>query len=996
MEGVPAITDLIESATDARMSSLALTDTGGLYGFIPFYKAAKEAGIRPIAGVVLDELVILARNRAGYAQLCRAISAWHKRDGTVFPFVEYLGGLDLFVISTDMERALALRGGGVSVLLGIEPGTSMERRFLEAKANGFRPVAVAPIYYRRREDVKIHRVLAAIRNNTTLGALSPKTYHRKAWFRTPTEMKELYGGCSEALANTDWVAERCDLELRLGTPLFPSVELEEGVTAEMRLHELVREGVSARYRKTTPSMQARIEHELKIIIALGFAPYFLIVWDIVREGRARGISVTGRGSAGNSVVAHVLGLTRADPFRYDLYFERFLSMARRDCPDIDLDICWRRRDELIRYVYDRYGSDRVAMISTLNTFRARSAVREVAKVFGLAPEEIEAVTRRLPHYAAEDIHTLAARLPECRGLRIDREPLRSIIRASECLDGFPRHLSIHSGGMVIAPEPLTNFTPLQTATKGILITQYEMHGIEALGLVKMDLLGNRALTVIRDTVEFVRKNRNMEVDVESAPDPDPLTARMLVAGQTLGCFQIESPAMRALLQHLKADSTDMLIKALSLIRPGPSGSGMKKHFIERHQGLEPVEYPHPLMRDILADTYGVMLYQEDILKVAHAVAGMDLAEADMLRRAMGKKRGVAAMARQMQLFVQKATINGVDESSALAVWELISNFAEYSYCKAHASIYGELSYQCAWLKAHFSGEYLASVLANGAGFYYPAAYMEEARRLGVQILGPDINRSELNYGVEGRDIRAGLTGVRRLPLNTVNSILNARHEGGPYRRVEEFVRRANVSPTECEWLLDAGALDCLGEPRPMLAWRIKGLRGAPKVDTGAFLFEEEYASQVPELPDFPVRQRMQQEWEACGWLFSAHPLQYYDAEIIRYGAMLSNSLPHYAGRRITLAGWLIAERRVPVKGSGCMKFLTFEDLAGVFEAVLFPAAYNRFGHLLTCHGPYIVVGIVQSEYGAYSVNVTGLKRIESSAPFRENSRDNGIAQLAIF
>ncbi|MCX5757276.1 MAG: DNA polymerase III subunit alpha, partial [Candidatus Hydrogenedentes bacterium] len=541
------------------------------------------------------------------------------------------------------------------------------------------PVAVVPVHLLEPEQMLLHRVLTAIRLNTTTGALAEDDVaHSGAWFRSPDDMARLYVQWPDALANTDWVAERCNVELPLGTPLFPQSELPLGETAFSYLWQQAFEGARALYRPLTPRVIQRLQYELDVIHELGFAPYFLIVWDIVYYARARDIPIVGRGSAANSLVAHVLGITRVDPFKYDLYFERFLNRSRTDCPDIDLDICWRRRDEVIDYVYRKYGADRVAMIATFNTFQARSALREVAKAFGWTDAEIGPIVRRIPHYHASDIRTLLERIPECRGLHPDLEPLKSILAISESLDGFPRHLSIHSGGLVIAPEPLTRFTPLQRAPKGIQITQYDMHAVEALGLIKMDLLGHRSLTVIHDAVEAVRANRGIALDIERLPDPDPLTADCIRTSRTIGCFQIESPAMRTLLKSVRADNTDMLIKTLSLIRPGPSGSGMKQHFIDRHLGKEPVTYPHPALEEALRDTYGVMLYQEDILKTAHLVADMDLAEADTFRRAMTKTRDPQHIAKAMKRFCEKAAANGVAPGQAETIGALMANFAEYS------------------------------------------------------------------------------------------------------------------------------------------------------------------------------------------------------------------------------------------------------------------------------------------------------------------------------
>ena len=699
LNGTATFRQLVGRAVEYGMKSLALTDTGGMYGAIPFYQTAKEAGLKPILGVELEGTVLLARNREGYAELCRLVTACRLEED--FRLADSVGSEDVFVLTSERRLIEELTARGVRPLVAIthyEDGCSraVAGRLRDwAQERGMRPVAVNPVYFLEPDHARIHRVLSAIRCNATVDTLAGDDVAPPgAWFRSPEEMARLYADWPETLANAEWVAEQCELDLSFGTPRFPAFNPPAGETAFSYLWKVAFEGLKKRYRPLAPAVMQRFQHELDVIDTLGFVPYFLIVWDIVRYARKRGIPIVGRGSAANSLVAHVLGITRVDPFKYDLYFERFLNLSRSDCPDIDLDICWRRRDNVIDYVYRRYGEERVAMIATFNTFKARSAVREVAKAFGLTEQEIRAIARRLPHYRAHDLRTVAKFLPECRHLNLNEEPLKSIVEISEFIDGFPRHLSIHSGGVVIAPEPLTRFVPLQRATKGLLITQYDMYPIKDLGLVKMDLLGHRSLTVIDETIQNIRENRGIAIDIERLPDPDGLTGELIRSGRTIGCFQIESPAMRALLQNTCADTTDMLIKTLSLVRPGPSGSGMKKRFIARHAAREETVYLHPALQRVLGDTYGVMLYQEDILKVANVIAGMNLAEADSLRRAMGKKRSPTTLANHMRLFLKKAVANGVEAPVAEAIWELISNFAEYSYCKAHASTYGEIAYQC--------------------------------------------------------------------------------------------------------------------------------------------------------------------------------------------------------------------------------------------------------------------------------------------------------------
>ncbi|MDQ7778875.1 MAG: hypothetical protein RDV41_04095 [Planctomycetota bacterium] len=625
-----------------------------------------------------------------------------------------------------------------------------------------------------------------------------------------------------------------------------------GGTPPELLARLAYEGARRLYgpeKVNDATVRDRLDYELTVIERLGFCDYFLVVWDIAQFARRAGIPVVGRGSAASSLVAYALGITNVCPLEFDLPFERFLNPSRTDPPDIDLDICWKRRDEVLAYVYTKYGRTRnaelgtrnaeiqnpksriqnpprVAMVSTHNTFQVRSAFREIAKTFGLPLDEINSLASRLPYYGGTDLRKVISLLPECRGFPVDVEPYKTILALTEQVIGFPHHLSIHVGGIVIAPDSLTNYLPLQLAAKEIngsmtgadesvngaafhsplslweragvrdvlptqaadrlVITQYDMTGVEATGLVKIDLLGHRALSVIADTIMAVNSGAAVSEDVTQSSAPraaamhsrdgcatfpagpgrrdavlssfdagrlsgdDPLTATLLREGRTIGCFQLESPGMRALLKQIRAETRRDAIIALSLIRPGPSASGMKELFIRRRLGREPVRYVHPSLEPVLKETCGIMLFQEDILRVAKAEAGFSLEEADMLRRAVSKKRSKEKIEELRDLFFAGAAANGVPADATEKIWDWVGNFAAYSYCKAHAVTYGFLAYQTVYLKSRYPAEFFAAMIANRAGFYQPRVYLEEARRMGVKILLPDVNlgrrTTEAEYG----------------------------------------------------------------------------------------------------------------------------------------------------------------------------------------------------------------------------------------------------------
>ena len=965
---------LVARAVEYDLKTLALTDTDGLYGAVDFYTAARAAGVNPVLGARLGSCVLLARDRAGYSHLCEIITQIRLGDLDaaeldLWPFAFDAGHLVILCDDIPLLQRLVRKGlmpyAAIAHHGGAKSRRQVETLLHAAHALGIRAAATAPVYFLNREDYHTHRILTAIQQNTTEAILpSDATASPHAWFCPPEQMERLYRLWPETLDNAAWIAAECNVQLPLGTPLFPEIMLQDAETPFSWLWKKTFEGLRRRYKPLTPTVLDRAHYELGIINELGFAPYFLIVADIVNFAQREDIPVVGRGSAANSIVAYALGITRADPLRHKLYFERFLNRARRDTPDIDLDICWRGRDRVLDYVYKRFGKDRVAMICTRNTFQARSAVRETAKALGYTERDIAPITRALPHYGAEDLRLFIDTLPECRNLHPEEEPLKRIIDISEKIAGLPRHLSIHAGGVLIAPERITHYTPLEKAPKGIVITQYDKDPIEQLGLVKMDLLGHRSLSVLHDTVTAIRATRDPDFDIETIADPDPATAALFRSGDTIGCFQIESPAMRGLLRKLDACDGNTVIQAIALVRPGASGSGMKQHFIDRHHGREPVDYLHPSMEQALGDTYGVMIYQEDVLKVAHAVAGMSLDEADALRRAMSKKRGAREMARHMKRFIEGAAAKSVPEETARAIWELIANFAAYAYCKAHAATYGELACQCAYLKAHYPVAFFTAVLANGGGFYSTPVYTSEARRCGVPVLPPDINRSEYNHIQEGNAIRCGLAQVASLTQKAIHKLLEARADK-PFNDLDDLLARVHIGTSDGEALSQSGALDGLPMTRPMQAWRLRGNRES--CDTPMLLVA---ATGVPILPDYSARRKADLEWERLGMLLSTHPLRYHAACCRKNAFIASKHLAEYDGRTVAMIGIVIAERRLSLRnGEGCMKFLTLEDVWGVFEAVLFPECYRRYGHLPTPGRALLCNGTVQCEHNASTLVV---------------------------
>lgn len=782
---------------------------------------------------------------------------------------------------------------------------------------------------------------------------------------------------------------------------LPSIEKKKGASDSKKqsalfLTRVCYEALPKRYNPITTKVLKHLTYELEIIIDLGFADYFLIVWDIVRYANESGIPTVGRGSAAGSIISYLLGITPIDPIANNLLFERFLNPARSDPPDIDIDLCWKRRDQVIEYVYDRYGRDRVAMISTHVTFNYRSAIREVAKVYGLAEREIKCLTRGLLHfyYGNETLESINQKFPEAKDLPVHDPKYKHIYEMANRLLKHPRHLGIHAGGIVISPFRLDKIVPLQRSTKGLVITQYDMHSIEELGLVKIDLLGQRSLTVVADMAIILKEKYGVEFDSSRRPPLDEPTKALILKGQTMGVFQIESPAMRGLLKKLKVDSFEMITAASSVIRPGPSDSGMLRHYVRRHLGQERVKVAHPKMADILKETYGVMLYQEDVIKVAHEIAGWSLAESDKLRRSMSGKRVDEPFMAHRDKFIQDAVKRGVNVEAAMEIWRQMESFSGYAFCKAHSAAYSFISVQCAWLKAHYPAEFLAAVMSNYGGFYHTSCYLEEARRMGIKILPPDINESMPFFTAQDRSnrasrrgygeqnypdppwIRVGLLQIKGLTQRTLNAILGERRNR-PFESLEDFCNRTPVGYTEVKTLIRAGALDSLNYARPLHLWRLEMIFDKSKKSSGVGLFPKAYGlpPKKIELPkmDYPLEKKLRDELEILELTIEAHPLHIFRKLLEQDNFTHAKDLYGYAGKRVRVVGWMVTTRRAKTKRGEPMRFLSVEDLTGTIELVLFPGVYKKFGHLVKSRGPYIAEGEVENDFGHHPITVDHLE-----------------------
>lgn len=1031
---------LLQRARELGLDALALTDRDNLYGAVGFLRAADDVAIRPILGAevtpreggpeipgedgargirrgparVRGSVVLLVREPCGYASLCRILTARHL--AACFDLHDQIGrnaeGLEVLAREPALLESLrdclpAERLHAAVVRPDTDRMSEQEVRSM-ARRLGIGLLGTVDAFLGAAGDWATHRLLAAVRENELVTRLDPSVV-ASAWTHLPeaAEIFRLFADDPGLLAASRRVAFGCRFGLSdLPAPgaLFPKLPLPDGETAYDRLYRMTQDGLRRRYPRITREVTRRLAVELEQIDTMGFTDYFVVVGDIVSAARARGIPTVGRGSGASSIVSYALGITNVDPIRYGLTFERFLHRLRRDLPDLDIDLCWRRRDEVIRHVYETYGADRVAMISTHNHYQARGAFREAAKAHGLDPETADRIARAIPSFSDGPLDEAIRATPSGRALDLDEPPLPELLGAADRLIGLPHTLGIHCGGIVIGPGPLDAWVPLEMATKGIVVTQYEMHAVEAVGLVKIDLLGNRAISTIAETIEGIRLGGETPPDIQAIPDPDPRTAALLAEGATLGCFQIESPGMRNLLRMLRTSDLDGTIHALSLIRPGPAGSGMKERFVRRARGLETTTYLHPALEPLLASTHGVLLYEEDVICVASAIGGFDRAVGDLLRRAiasashvsadpsLGERPSVGATSgddpwRDLTMralenrFIACAVRNQVDPDIARQVWEELARFGSYAFCKAHASGYGVLAYITAYLKAHHPGPFYASLLNNHQGMYPLRAHVEEARRRGVPLAAPCVHRSAEGWTWDGSALRCGLGQVRGLSAATRDAIA-AQRACGPFADVGEFLARTGASVPEAEALILCGALDDVGPgPRPARLWRLhcRARRGGERGEEASMRLGLPARPDCGSWREYDTPTRVRHELETLEIAITAHPVAALRAEMAG-----SRPLPAAtpAGRMLregpaAVVGILTAARRVRTKRGDTMLFLTLEDETGLAECTLLPPVYSRFGTAVRGGWLLHATGTVEAPFGAPTLTV---ERIDPVAP----------------
>jgi error-prone DNA polymerase len=1052
--GVSSPETLATAAAERGFTALACTDTNGVYGAVEFQRACEAAGVRPILGAHLvtddEETVALATDERGWAALCRAITRIHwesgqadrRKDGKLERRSDGDGStpsacspvrlsaflaLDrdgLILLSRDpafLERVLRLSGPR-DLYAELVPGKARHAVLAEARRLKLPSVVTNAAVMAHPEDWQRHRLLRAIHLNTTLSALdeadrptatarfagtrSDRLSPRDAWLRPADDLARQFPDCPEAVRATAEIAERCRYRIPVGRVVAPRFADAADALQALRAHAYA--GAERRYGIVAPVTRARLEHELAIIGAKGFADYFLVVRDIVEHGPTH----CGRGSVANSIVSYCLGITHVEPLGAGLLFERFLNPERKDPPDIDLDFPWDERDDVLAYVFRRYPHPQAAMVANHNCFRLRGALREVAKVHGRPNGEIREVTRRIPVYEDLPLEETLATHPNFKAL--DLPPSwQEFARMAAPLVGLPRHLSLHPGGVVVVPTALTDYVPTERAVKTldghsdltVPVIQFEKDGAEDAGLVKIDLLGNRSLAVIRDAIAAVGAHTGHHIDYTSSdPGEDEPTKALFRTGQTMGVFYTESPASRLLCAKSRADTFELLVLNTSIIRP--ASNRYIKVYLERLHGA-PYEPLDPVLRDTLAETFGVMVYQEDVVNVCHAYAGMSLATADGLRKSLSKKRPAKALAGYAEDFFTGALALGRDVATTKRVWAMIMSFAGYSFCKGHSASYIQVAQHSCYLRAHYPAEFMAAVLANGGGFYHPFAYVAEAMRMGLTVLPPDVNASDFRCTGEGRALRIGLQFVKELSAEGAERVAAAR--GGrtagrkdgrtgrpdraagwssrpsvlpsfrPFTGLADLRARTGLAPADLRALIKVGALDSIagGWTRPMMLWLVDSTSDcvrSPDDRPGDWF--DHLPPAVPVLKPYGAERRRREEHAAMGFTTDAHPMTLYADQLERFRLTPSTELHRHVGRQVLVAGMLTTAKPVHTLKDEPMEFATFDDGHGLVETVLFPDVYRERGHVLFDQGPFIFQGKVEEEFGAVTLTVTRLDRVE--------------------
>jgi error-prone DNA polymerase len=990
---------ILVRAKELGMPAMAITDHNGLYSAVHFHRQARELGIKPVIGVemTLDSghhLLLLAKNNSGYSNLCRLVSRAqlnHSKGNAsldVGTLARYANGL--FCLSGCRKgkvQAHLLAGDGAKALAAAQEYLDIfgkENFFIELQNNlcpqdqelcqhlvelaeklGIGYVATNNVHYARREGHRLQDVLVCIKNCTTLD----ESHHLRRpnseyYLKSSTEMLHLFRDYPEAISNTLRIADACNVSLDLSGYSFPDFQAPDGETADSFLDKLCWQRLREKYNPVTVEEERRLRDELDLVHRLGLAGYFLTVWDIIEYARQNGIPAQGRGSAASSIITYLLGVTRVDPVKHKLFAGRFLNDEMSAIPDIDIDIASdseSHRERLIQYIYGKYGTDHAAMVCNVITYQARNSVRDVGKAMGLPPHIVDKVAKTLGTHSARTIGEDLSGLREFEQ-QIGSKPWRQFLDICGEIADFPRHLGIHVGGMLISTSPLVDIVPVEKATMpGRVVTQWDKDDINDVGLIKIDLLGLRMLSLIDETVKLIRENRGINLDLDKTPLDEPEVYDMLCRGDTMGVFQVESRAQQATLPRSKPRCFEDLIAEVAIIRPGPIQGDAVHPYLRRRQGKEKVSYPHPRLRPVLEETLGVIIYQEQVIQTAIAIAGFTTGEADSLRRAMSRKRSKEAMARLEARFLKGASNNGISESTAKLVFKKIASFAEFGFCKAHAAALAETTYRSAWLKLHYPVEYYCALLnCQPMGFYSPEVIVNHARRNGIEVLPVDINVSKARCTVEEGKIRLGFRYVKEVGEKAWLKIEQARKQA-PYASLKDFYFGTGLGREAIENLILVGAFDFLGITKRQLLWEI-GLLVHQAPETLALDFP---AYQIP-LPRMSLAEEIAADYMVQGLSARHHPMEALRRSISRDGILRSTDIALlFHGAKVRVAGCVVC-RQAPMTAKGYV-FMTLEDEHGLINVILKPRVYEKYRQIARLEPFVIVEGTLQKEDGIINI-----------------------------
>ena len=1019
LDGASRIKELVAATKELGMDSLAITDHGAMFGVIDFYKECRKQGIKPIigcevylapgdrhdrqeiGGVKYYHLILLAENQTGYKNLVKLVSLaniegmYYKpridkellrqyHEGIICLSACIAGEIPRSLIQDNKERADALVQEYLSIFGRENFFLEIQNHGLpeERKANaglvelahkyGIGLAATNDCHYVRREDSEFHDVLLCIQMGKTMDDPDRMRFNSDDYYlKSPTEMAALFPEYPDALANTAKIAERCQVDFTFGNIQLPYYPIPAPYSDDAEyLRALCEEALPARYSEVTDTVRKRLDYELDIIHRMGYDSYFLIVWDFIRHSREVGISVgPGRGSAAGSIVAYLLGITNLDPLKYDLLFERFLNPDRVTMPDIDIDFCYIRREEVIDYVKERYGYDHVAQIVTFGTMAAKGAVRDVGRVLNMPYAQVADIAKLIPN---ELKMTLDKALKESKDLRsaYDSSPeVKRLIDLARKVEGLPRHSSTHAAGVVIARNPLTDYLPV-SVSNGTLVTEFDKDHVEELGLLKMDFLGLRTLTVISDTLENIKKSRNEAVDINKIPLADELTAKMLCDGRTGAVFQMESSGMTQLVKDLAPQSFADLIPTVALYRPGPLGSGMVEDFISGRHGRKEVSYLHPLLEPILKETFGVVLYQEQVMQIVQVLAGFSLGQADLLRRAMGKKKHEILMAQKAN-FLSGCAKNHIEPGLANTIFDLLTHFADYGFNKSHSAAYALVAWQTAYLKAHYPAEFMAAMLTSIMDTQKVPTYIELCRRMGIKILPPDINASSANFSVDGAAIRFGLAAVRNVGEAAIADIAAAREQDGAFKSLLDFCTRVDMSKVNkrvIESLIKCGAFDSLGARRSQLLAVLDASVGAAQREQkdamngqlglfGEDVMGEAAEIRLPEIGEVSETERLEWEKETTGFYITGHPLDRFRRKLDNLPGIATLEKGIVRDKQLVRIGGILTEaKRITTKKGETMCFATIEDYTERMEVTVFPRVFYQNVNLLAPDMAVVIQG----------------------------------------